>query len=864
MAGMFDDLIPPGSGAGGGAMSPASRDLLVRTVIGEAANEPDDGQAAVAHVIMNRVNAGKYGKDVPNVVLAKGQFEPWQTRANELRSIRPDDPTYRRASQIVDRVIAGDMPDPTAGATHFLNPDIVRQRRGGTLPAWAQGDGQKIGAHAFYAPDRPTDISAQRKAPDPAMSFEDLIPPEQPTRHDLGSRTAREGVSEPKRQIGGLEATLRGAKQGLTFEFGDELSALEDAAGPHIPQQVGGIPIKALIGLARLGYEKLAGEGGATRTYNKAVADERETTKLAEEQHPNLYLAGNVGGSVAGAVVIPGGAAARGATTGARLGRGAIAGGVTGALTGAGEGEGLEDTASRTVKGGLVGTAIGAAAPVALSGIEKTGQVIATAARPLTSAIRGLRDPEAEAARRVTTAIERDTRQGTSGLTPAEFAAEKASGKPVGVADLGGEVTRGLARSAANSSGEGRAALEAVTSDRFATQSPRTVQFLKETFDYPDSIAKLDQIQSVARIQNRPAYAKAYGHPNAQGMWDNGLEQLASAPAVQDAIRMAGVTARNRNALDGFPPIKNPFVIDRATGRMSLAQQADGSTALPNLQFWDHVKRNLDQIASPEARAASQALRGHLDQLVPDYQTARAGAAKFFDAEDALDAGTKFVSATGGNMAEARKAIQSMPPSDRKLFETGFLSTLIERVHALKDGQDIVKTIYGSPAAREKIELALGKERANLVEAHLLTERVMDRLRPAVQGNSTTTRQLAELGLAGGLQTGYGAGAYGLATGDWGGGNLIAGAMWAGAKGKIDQRIARRVGEMLASDDPGVLKKGINIVARNRDMREALRAFDPMAARVGGQQAPGSGLVPAVSAGSANDDQTGGSGPGRQ
>ena len=62
-------------------------------------------------------------------------------------------PRYRTAAQIADAVLAGQMPDPTAGATYFLNPAVVRQRRGGSLPSWAQGEGLSIGRHTFYAPD---------------------------------------------------------------------------------------------------------------------------------------------------------------------------------------------------------------------------------------------------------------------------------------------------------------------------------------------------------------------------------------------------------------------------------------------------------------------------------------------------------------------------------------------------------------------------------------------------------------------------------------------------------------------------------------------------------------------------------------
>lgn len=134
-------------------ISPSDRDYLIRTVIGEAANQPDEGLAAVAHVVMNRVNRGKYGASPTAVVFAPNQFEPWSTRRNELFSIDEGSPEYKRAAAIVDGVLSGKVKDPTGGATHFLQEETVRQRRGGALPDWATGKSMKVGAHTFYYPD---------------------------------------------------------------------------------------------------------------------------------------------------------------------------------------------------------------------------------------------------------------------------------------------------------------------------------------------------------------------------------------------------------------------------------------------------------------------------------------------------------------------------------------------------------------------------------------------------------------------------------------------------------------------------------------------------------------------------------------
>jgi spore germination cell wall hydrolase CwlJ-like protein len=129
------------------------RDYLIRTMAFEAPGEPDVGKAAVAHVILNRKKSHRWGDTVKDVVMKPWQFEPWMTRRKEMENLSPDDPRYRKAGRIADAVLAGDVPDPTAGATHFLNPTVVKKRRGGSLPSWARGEGLSIGRHTFYSPE---------------------------------------------------------------------------------------------------------------------------------------------------------------------------------------------------------------------------------------------------------------------------------------------------------------------------------------------------------------------------------------------------------------------------------------------------------------------------------------------------------------------------------------------------------------------------------------------------------------------------------------------------------------------------------------------------------------------------------------
>jgi hypothetical protein len=136
-----------------GELDPRARDLVIRTVLGEAANEPDEGMAAVAAVIRNRVQSGRFGGSVPEVVLKPKQFEPWNTPDGRSRmyGYAPDSEPYSRAARAVDSVFAQGS-DPTSGATHFYSP-TAQAALGREPPKWAQGEPQNIGRHAFYAPE---------------------------------------------------------------------------------------------------------------------------------------------------------------------------------------------------------------------------------------------------------------------------------------------------------------------------------------------------------------------------------------------------------------------------------------------------------------------------------------------------------------------------------------------------------------------------------------------------------------------------------------------------------------------------------------------------------------------------------------
>lgn len=101
------------------------RDTVIRTILGEAANEPAMGQAAVAHVIRNRVYDERWPPTASGVALQPKQFSAWNEGAggnNLPYRYNPGDAQYESVGMIVDEVFSGKSADITDGATHYYSP----------------------------------------------------------------------------------------------------------------------------------------------------------------------------------------------------------------------------------------------------------------------------------------------------------------------------------------------------------------------------------------------------------------------------------------------------------------------------------------------------------------------------------------------------------------------------------------------------------------------------------------------------------------------------------------------------------------------------------------------------------------------
>jgi spore germination cell wall hydrolase CwlJ-like protein len=382
------------------ALSARDKAILIRTVLGEAAGEPDDGQKAVAAVVLNRLQSGKFGNSLPNIVLAKSQFEPWSSPEGRKRMLgyASDSPEYQRAAANIDAILNGDE-DPTGGATHFYAPK-AQTALGRAAPNWAQGEPLAvIGGHQFYSPDdnaKPTRMAANKNTAvmtdagsgggadadaAPAIAFDDLIPAGKaatPPAASFAERFSGDGMGTPSKDAPALAEGLRKAADEKLIGPSDTGQQLDTFNADMLNTFLLNAPrnLKAAV------WSQIKGE-----PFEKVYADLKAREEAGSRQNPASSGAGTAAGiaaSIAGAPGIK--LAAGGAKT--LIGRAGEA-----ALTGAAYGATSElldskDPIKASVAAGLGAALGGVAAPVAekivglVAGAVKAGKAGVTWLKP--------------------------------------------------------------------------------------------------------------------------------------------------------------------------------------------------------------------------------------------------------------------------------------------------------------------------------------------------------------------------------------------------------------------------------------------------------------------------------------------------
>ncbi len=706
-------------------LTPSDRDYVIRTMIGEAANQGDDGLAAVAHVIMNRARDGGYGGRTPrDVVLARGQFEPWSTRRDELLGYAPEDPAYQRAAAVFDRVVGGESKDPTGGATHFLNEEVVRQRRGGTLPRWASGKSTKIGDHTFYGGSKKMDTSLFDKydsAPTAAAGSSSLPAPGSSLfdKYDLPTR----GVETPPTG----ELPRGNAARGGHGRVGHSVPVL----GPVVEKAAAavGAVIQGATGVDVEGRPLPPESTFAERYRNNLMAVERDVAAY-DAANPLMATASDMAGTAM--LLGPAGATRWGASalgmTGNSLGIRALKGGASmTALEVANQNLQGKDPRQQGIFGPVpIAAVTGAAGPMVQKGVEEgVNRLIA------------MRAPKSGPLQGTTSNTRNKLLEAFEGETPASVVeSATAHGKAGRVLDMN-QATRDIAGGLVDIPGQAKAEIRETLRQRSAGQAGRLRETLDQNTVPHTDVAKLaDDIIESRKTTAGPLYEafRSTRVPPTETIKKDIIPRLEAAGAFTAAEELAGITGR-------------PFTQKFFTG--------GPQKEFPTAEAWDLAKRGLDRRISAAYDRGDNTLGKALVELKHDmirevekapggqvWRQAREAFAEHSGLLEQLEAGQKTWQRTM-RADELRAELKTLNASEIAARRQGARDAINEIMTNAVNGDTQARSRLLTEAGREKLELLFGKSRADRLIKDLEAEVKISRNTHELVGNSETSSKQA-------------------------------------------------------------------------------------------------------------------------
>jgi hypothetical protein len=320
-----------------------------------------------------------------------------------------------------------------------------------------------------------------------------------------------------------------------------------------------------------------------------------------------------------------------------------------------------------------------------------------------------------------------------------------ATGTPASVADIFGPKTKTgeyLARQAGLSTGPTREAAEAYAAigkeagtgvgERVPESIGRVRANLEQIVGAPIDAPGLEEVTRQAnKATRRNVYSVANTNPNAQSIDLRGLglvegtnTPLVLHPMMQRAMVDAQKTAASAPAAWGIVPPEFS-----QTGQL---------TRSGNIAYWDQVKKELDReikVAGnpntgsydPTRAASLQAVRtqlvDRLDQMVPEYATARNRALETFRAETAPEAGMEFYrTADAFKRQEAINALNQLTPEAQDMFVHGWVHGLSNEISKSASGLNTVANKLTMPGNfQDNARMMLG-DNFDYVRGKILSE----------------------------------------------------------------------------------------------------------------------------------------------
>jgi hypothetical protein len=447
--------------------------------------------------------------------------------------------------------------------------------------------------------------------------------------------------------------------------------------------------------------------------------------------------------------------------------------GIVGAAAGGALGAAIQPTtdtehfgaekAKSALEGGVIGGVIGGATKAAGAGVRAFGEWLAR------------EYPENVMTQAVQKILKRMGQDQAAGGPTATEAIDlineinQRGGKPITLADVGGENVRALAGNVARQPGESRNVAQQFLTQRDEGAAQRLNADIAKYVHGGDSMVKTTEALVRARsAAAKPAYEVAMDP--ARVVDSPRLREFLADPTVKQGIPQ-GLESQRLEALaagEQYQPVA------------AILDEAGSLRGVPNMRTLDAVKRGLDAQIEGERDAVTGRMsqRGNmlsrvrselvkeLDSLNPDYAKARAAWGGPSASIGAMDAGRAAFKLSPDEIAAE---ISGMTPSEKEFYRLGVADAIRERLMKTGVSGDEAKAIIKNPWMRDQLKpIFRSPEEFDAFVGAVTVEGKMFGTKGKVLGGSQTAERVAEDTSNENMMSAGGAHLAGqIATGEW-------------------------------------------------------------------------------------------------
>ena len=515
-----------------------------------------------------------------------------------------------------------------------------------------------------------------------------------------------------------LESGARGALQGATLGFSDEI--------------VGGL---AAAGGA------LLGDFNISDNYARARDTIRGGDRRAQAANPGSFLAGEIAGGVAlpfgvakAATKLPqmGQTLARvagltpeatqAASLGQRVGQGATMGAAYGGLYGAGmsEADNAGDLTLDALIGAGTGLVVGGVAVPAVDFVSAAGRAVA-------APVRAWRNPKGFAAEKAEEAAQRDLKDGLRMAYRARVATK--ADPDTMIADLGGRSTKRLMRAALNQQSPRAETFNLRLDQRAGFQSNKIERGIRDKLnlgadDYFQSVddvsARLKEIgeegfQPALKVETpmTPELAAIFKRPTAQRLLQHVQTSLADeGKAIGFETR---TEALHRVKIELNKLIRSAEDAQKKGGATGWDVNSLRTIKRDLMEAWDNeAYKNASRLYADEAALKTASERGFDDFLQQPWQ-------------------------------EVKKTMSELSDAEKSMYRRGAVEALMTRIREGNPLGDKVGKIGADNMKNRLRQLFPDHKEWREFQRLLVTLSRQNKTRAAAQGNSTTAQQLSDM-----------------------------------------------------------------------------------------------------------------------